>query len=133
VPGLARSVPVRGRRRDGAATLGKVDGTGGSSTVATATEQLLYEVTDPHGYLTPTSRGLLGGDARRDFAPIASPSLARAGVRARTSSRSASGTSRLRRRRRDRVRRRQRVARAELAGAIVRERLDGASTSCAST
>ena len=31
----------------------KVVGTGGRITVATATEQLLYEVTDPHGYLTP--------------------------------------------------------------------------------
>jgi hypothetical protein len=37
----------------GDATLGKVAGTGGRITVATATEQLLYEVTDPHGYLTP--------------------------------------------------------------------------------
>ncbi len=35
------------------AILGKVDGSGGSITLATATEQLLYEVTDPHGYLTP--------------------------------------------------------------------------------
>jgi hypothetical protein len=38
---------------DGNATLGKVDGSGGRITRATATEQLLYEVTDPHGYLTP--------------------------------------------------------------------------------
>jgi hypothetical protein len=38
---------------DGNATLSKVDGTGGRITRATATEQLLYEVTDPHGYLTP--------------------------------------------------------------------------------
>ena len=38
---------------DGNATLGKVADTGGCITRATATEQLLYEVTDPHGYLTP--------------------------------------------------------------------------------
>ena len=37
----------------GDATLGKVAGTGGRITLATAKEQLLYEVTDPHGYLTP--------------------------------------------------------------------------------
>ncbi|HET7097926.1 MAG TPA: acyclic terpene utilization AtuA family protein [Casimicrobiaceae bacterium] len=38
---------------DGDATLSKIPGTGGRITRATATEQLLYEVTDPHGYLTP--------------------------------------------------------------------------------
>ena len=36
-----------------AATIGKVDGTGGRITLATAKEQLLYEVTNPHQYLTP--------------------------------------------------------------------------------
>ena len=44
----------RRRRRD---ILGKVAGTGGRITLATATEQLLYEVTDPHGYLTPDVDG----------------------------------------------------------------------------
>ncbi len=39
--------------RDGSATISKVDGTGGSITLATAKEQLLYEVTNPHQYLTP--------------------------------------------------------------------------------
>ena len=38
---------------DGAATLAKVEGTGGCITLATAKEQLLYEVTDPCAYLTP--------------------------------------------------------------------------------
>jgi hypothetical protein len=37
----------------GNATLGKVAGTGGCITLATAKEQLLYEVTDPFGYVTP--------------------------------------------------------------------------------
>ncbi|GAB4005347.1 DUF1446 domain-containing protein [Spirosoma migulaei] len=38
---------------DGTAIFGKVAGTGGSLTVATAKEQLLYEVMDPGWYITP--------------------------------------------------------------------------------
>ncbi len=38
---------------DGSATMSKVVGTGGNITLATAKEQLLYEVTNPHQYLTP--------------------------------------------------------------------------------
>ncbi len=38
---------------DGSAIIGKVDGTGGMVTLATAKEQLLYEVVNPHAYLTP--------------------------------------------------------------------------------
>jgi len=39
--------------QDGRAIIGKVDGTGGIINLATAKEQLLYEVTNPHEYLTP--------------------------------------------------------------------------------
>ena len=38
---------------DGNGILGKVAGTGGAITARTAKEQLLYEVTDPGGYVTP--------------------------------------------------------------------------------
>ncbi|MVM40044.1 acyclic terpene utilization AtuA family protein [Spirosoma sp. HMF3257] len=38
---------------DGTAVFGKVAGTGGMLTVATAKEQLLYEVMDPSRYITP--------------------------------------------------------------------------------
>lgn len=38
---------------DGSAAIGKVEGTGGNITLATAKEQLLYEVINPHEYFTP--------------------------------------------------------------------------------
>jgi hypothetical protein len=38
---------------EGNGVLGKVAGTGGAITARTAKEQLLYEVTDPGGYMTP--------------------------------------------------------------------------------
>ena len=127
VPALARlGFPFADVDATGAATLGKLDGTGGCLTVATATEQLLYEVTDPHAYLTP--------DVTADFsavtlAEVAPDRVAVAGARglARPETLKVSvgyvagfvgegeigyaGDNAL--------------ARAELAGAIVRERLDG--------
>src|SRR4029450_9056331 len=54
VPSMARpGFPCPDIAEDGSATIGKVDGTGGRITLASATEQLLYEVTDPRGYVTP--------------------------------------------------------------------------------
>ena len=54
VPDMARlGFPFADIDDEGGATIGKVAGTGGRIDLATAKEQLLYEVTDPHGYLTP--------------------------------------------------------------------------------
>jgi hypothetical protein len=39
--------------KDGSAIISKVQGTGGTVNLATAKEQLLYEVVNPHAYLTP--------------------------------------------------------------------------------
>jgi Acyclic terpene utilisation family protein AtuA len=69
IPGMANlGFPYADVTPDGDAMLSKVAGTGGSITLATATEQLLYEVTDPHGYLTP--------DVTADFSNV---TLTRAG------------------------------------------------------
>jgi len=54
VPGLAHlGFPWCDVDGEGNGILGKVAGTGGSITLRTAKEQLLYEVTDPGGYVTP--------------------------------------------------------------------------------
>jgi hypothetical protein len=54
VPGMARlGFPYADVDAAGDATMGKVEGTGGDISVANAKEQLLYEVTDPFGYVTP--------------------------------------------------------------------------------
>jgi hypothetical protein len=70
IPGMANlGFPYADVDETGDATLGKVDGTGGRITLATATEQLLYEVTDPHGYLTP--------DVTADFSTVTLAETAR--------------------------------------------------------
>ena len=52
VPDLARlGFPFADVAEDGSALLGKVAGSGGSLTVATCKEQLLYEILDPGAYL----------------------------------------------------------------------------------
>ena len=64
VPDMAHlGFPFADVDADGKATLGKVEGTGGCITLATAKEQLLYEVTDPFGYVTP--------DVVADFSTVA--------------------------------------------------------------
>jgi Acyclic terpene utilisation family protein AtuA len=54
VPNLAHlGFPLAEVREDGSAVITKVAGTGGMITIATVTEQVLYEVTDPAAYITP--------------------------------------------------------------------------------
>jgi hypothetical protein len=54
IPNLAQlGFPWCDADADGNGVLGKVAGTGGAITLRTAKEQLLYEVTDPGGYITP--------------------------------------------------------------------------------
>jgi Acyclic terpene utilisation family protein AtuA len=54
VPDLAHlGFPFADVDGDGFASISKVAGTGGVVTLATVKEQLLYEVTDPTGYVTP--------------------------------------------------------------------------------
>ncbi len=54
VPKLAESgFPFADVKEDGTAIITKVEGTGGVINLATVKEQLLYEVTNPHQYITP--------------------------------------------------------------------------------
>ena len=125
VPGMAQlGFPFADVDADGHATVSKVEGSGGLINLATVTEQLLYEVTDPGAYLTP--------DVTADFSGAELTTVARDVVRvsgARAKGRSPmlkvsigyaagylgegeisyAGTNAL--------------ARAELAGNIIRERL----------
>lgn len=70
VSGMANlGFPFGDVRPDGTATFGKVDGTGGELTVRTCAEQLLYEVGNPASYLTP--------DVSADFTGVAFESVGR--------------------------------------------------------
>ena len=90
----ASRLSVRRRRRATAMrSLGKVAGTGGRITVATATEQLLYEVTDPHGYLTPD---VTADFSRSDASPRPAPDrIAVRGARGRARPDATQGERRL--------------------------------------
>lgn len=76
VPDLARlGHPFADVSPDSTAVFGKVAGTGGLLTAATAKEQLLYEVMDPARYLTP--------DVTADFTGVFLEETGPNGVRAR--------------------------------------------------
>jgi hypothetical protein len=70
VPGLAHlGFPFCDVAPDGTGVLGKVSGTGGLISARTVKEQLLYEVTDPHGYLTPDVTADFSGVRVREVGP----------------------------------------------------------------
>lgn len=74
VPNLARlGFPIAEVAEDGTAIITKVDGSGGMVTQATCVEQLLYEIQDPGGYLTP--------DVVADFSSVALEEVGRDRVR----------------------------------------------------
>ena len=69
VDGLARlGFPIAEVSEDGTAFITKVPGSGGQVTVATCTEQLLYEIGDPAAYITP--------DVVADFSGVAFAAIA---------------------------------------------------------
>jgi hypothetical protein len=47
------SLPYADVTWDGRVTLGKIENSGGELSVATCTQQLLYEIGDPARYITP--------------------------------------------------------------------------------
>ena len=115
----------------GNATLGKVEGTGGLITLATAKEQLLYEVTDPFGYVTPDVVADFSTVSLRETGPDRVAVRGATGRRVRRSSRSASAISRVTSARaRSATGAPTPMARARLAGDIVRERLGRISPTC---
>ena len=92
VPDLAHlGFPFCDVDADGDAVLGKVAGTGGRITLRTVKEQLLYEVTDPTGYLTPDVIADFSGVHAREVGPIASRCAGAPGARAPARSRSSVG------------------------------------------
>ena len=128
VPGMATlGFPFADVDADGNATLSKVAGTGGIINRMTATEQLLYEVTDPAAYLTP--------DVTADFSNVeisetAPDTIAVKGARGTQAARHAEGERRLsrrlyRRRRNLLCGRELRRARASSAARSCAERLRG--------
>lgn len=50
---LSASLPYADVTYDGGVTLGKMENSGGELSVATCTQQLLYEIGDPARYITP--------------------------------------------------------------------------------
>ena len=82
VPGLARlGFPFADVTAEGDVTIGKCTGTGGRIDAATCTEQLLYEVEDPAGYVTPDCVLDMTGIAFREVGP---DRVAVSGARARS-------------------------------------------------
>jgi hypothetical protein len=70
VPDLAHlGFPFCDVDADGNGTLGKVAGTGGTISLRTVKEQLLYEVTDPAGYVTPDVVADFTGVRAREVGP----------------------------------------------------------------
>jgi hypothetical protein len=70
VPNLAHlGFPWYDVDADGNGVLGKVAGTGGSVTLSTVKEQLLYEVTDPTDYVTPDVGADFTGVRVREVGP----------------------------------------------------------------
>ncbi|WP_244193888.1 acyclic terpene utilization AtuA family protein [Bordetella genomosp. 12] len=81
VPDLAHvGMPYVDVHRDGRMELGKVDGTGGRLDAATCTEQALYEIHDPHAYVTADC---VLDIAQARFEEIGRDRVAVSGVRAR--------------------------------------------------
>lgn len=79
VPDMAHlGFPYADVDASGEARFGKVEGTGGCISLATAKEQLLYEVTDPTGYVTPD---VIADFSRIELASVGPDRIAMRGAR----------------------------------------------------